>query len=429
MTNSTDQQPQVPRAIIVDEFSCYMGGRNDDLKVKLREIEGIPNAAYLVNGTKVFVFEKLVALVTERQVKQPGQTVDEVALELYPDAHVTALEAVNEWDIVPEPYELCDDIDGGIAIRHRPFNAQLPGTYPCQAEARIALARLLLGEVILGKGDFTFCGQPMTLNEPMLALEKLPPRPEIDTNLEPASFAYKALGQVTYENGFEPISEDLFNQVKELETTWKDQSARAEKYAISHATGLWHLTDSLRLEQLIDSRDEVPEYGQEDAAELRTLYPELHVLPDASLYEWFDTYQVECCYLNGWTPYRDDNFLFYMIGRATSSCVDREDATELGQWVGYALLHHNASTDDAQSFGRAALLYDSSITGLAVRVAEAMRYLAKARELTDLRGAPIQTMMDFMKIGRKIGVNQHMAVQNICDLNDEILPVSRAGFD
>ncbi|CAN5401122.1 hypothetical protein BH10PSE19_BH10PSE19_01740 [soil metagenome] len=199
----------------------------------------------------------------------------------------------------------------------------------------------------------------------------LPPRPVIQFGLESASYIYTALYQVTYEPGFEPISEELFSQVKELEATWRDDSARAIQYAYTRVAEVWARTADLRLELLNDQSDRVPDYGSQDFGELRLLYPELSMLSDGSLYTRFDVFQMECHDLNGWNPGRDDDFLFYLLGKVTASQFEGETAKEVGQWVVYDLLCGN-SLDDALAFGCAANLYNNAIVRFTHRIADAM---------------------------------------------------------
>lgn len=376
----------------------YFSGHDDGLKEELRKIEGVPNATYLVKDGQVFVFNKLVLKVKEHR-KQPDLPLADLARSLIPLATVSAKEAVETWGIVPEPYEMAKNPSGGLMIRHRPFNARLPGTFQVKHDVQEAFARLLVGDIQPGSGDFTYRGQPMTLCDPLDPV-LLPPQPVIQPGLEPANWVYTALGSVDYESGFEPVSEALFGRVKELEAAWKDNSARAAQHAHHHAVEVWVRAAALRLETLNDPADEVPEYGQQDFAELRPLYPELSMLSDGSLYAWFDVYQMECCYINGWTATRDDDFLFYLLGKVAGRQHESETAREVGQWVAYALLRGD-SLDAALAFGLAAALYDSAISRLARRIADAMQFLAGDKKATALQGRVITTLMDTFRLSRK----------------------------
>jgi len=250
-----------------------------------------------------------------------------------------------------------------------------------------------------GSGDFAYRGQPMTLCDP-LDTSLLPPRPAIQCVREPEGLGYAALRSVSYESGFEPISETMFDDVKMREAAWKDDSIMAARYAQDHVAKIWMRAPTLLLETLDDPTDEVPEYGQNDFAELRLLYPELPMLSDGSLYAWFDVYQSECCYVSRWTAKRDDDFLFYLLGKIAGRQYEQNSSKEVGQWVSYALLRGDA-LDTALAFGQAAALYDSAISSLARRIADAMRFLTDDKKATELHGRPITTMLDIFRLGRK----------------------------
>ncbi|MEB8476675.1 MULTISPECIES: hypothetical protein [Acidithiobacillus] len=390
-----------PQALKVffDEAAYYFGGNNDGLKEDLRKIEGVPNVTYLVDNGQVFVFDKLVQLVDEHRKRQSDLPLADMARSLIAEATVSANEAVETWGVVPEPYEMVESPTGGLRIRHRPFNALLPESYLTKAAVQNAFANILLSSVQSGNGDFHYRGQPMTLCDP-LDTALLPPRPVIQRVEESENLGYAALRSVAYEPGFEPVSEALFDDVKQREVAWKNDSTRAARYAQDHAASIWARAATLRLETLDDPTDEVPEYGQEDFAELRPLYPELPMLSDGALYAWFDVYQMECCYINGWTANRDDDFLFYLLGKVAGRQHEQDTAKDVGQWIAHALLRGDA-LDAALTFGRAAALYDCAISRLARRVADAIRFLAENKNTTDQRGLAISTMMDMFRISRK----------------------------
>lgn len=400
-------------AVFLDEMGYYFGRQDDSLKEELRKIEGVPNATYVVKDGRVFVFEKLVQLVNKHREAQPDLPLADLARGLIEEATVSAKDAVETWGIVPEPYELVEHSTSGLMIRHRPLNARLPGTFQSEVDVKRAFANLLLGGIQSGNGDFAYRDQPMTLRDPLDAA-LLPPRPAIQCVNEPENLGYTALGSVTYEPGFEPVSEALFDDVKEREAAWKNDSTRAARFTQANAAIIWAAASTLRLESLNDPTDEVPEYAQEDFAELRPLYPELSMLSDGSLYAWFDVYQSECCYINGWTANRDDDFLFYLLGNVAGRQHEQETAKEVGQWAAYALLRGDA-LDDALAFGQAAALYDIAISRLARRIADAMRFVAEDKKATELHGGGVTTVMDMFRWGRKCNAMPGAVQQNLTD--------------
>ncbi len=421
MSDGKNTKVEQPRVLFVDEMGSYFGGQNDNLKEALRDIDGVPNAKYLVRDGLVFVFDKLVQLVKKRQNDQSDTPVAELACNLVDEATVSAKEAVEAWGVVPVPYEMKTVADRDIApletpansllVRHRPFNAHLPGSYQNENDVQAAFANILVGGIQHGSGDFTYRRQPMTLCEP-LDLTLLPARPVTREGLEPASWFYTELGSINYEPGFEPVSEVMFNRVKELETGWRDDIARAATHAQNRVDDMWAQTADLRIGTLNDLSDEVPEYGLEDFAELRSHYPELSMLSDGSLYSLFDVFQMECRFINGWSANRDNDFLFYLLGKVVDRENDHESAKEVGEWVADALLHGD-TLDAALRFGRDATRYNQAIGKLAHRVASAMRFLAEDKKATDLRGHAITTMGDAFRIGRKFNATMMVAEQKL----------------
>lgn len=421
MSDGKNTKIEQPRVLFVDEMGSYFGGQNDHLKESLREIDGVPNAKYLVRDGLVFVFDKLVQLVKERQRDQSDTPVAELACNLVDEATVSAKEAVEAWGVVPVPYEMKTVAGRDIApletpaisllVRHRPFNAHLPGSYQNENDVQAAFVNILVGGIQPGSGDFTYRGQPMTLCEP-LDLTLLPARPVTREGLEPASWFYTELGSINYEPGFEPVSEVMFNRVKELEADWRDDIARAATHAQNRVEDMWAQTADLRIGTLNDPSDEVPEYGLEDFVELRSYYPELSMLSDGSLYSLFDVFQMECRFINGWSANRDNDFLFYLLGKVVDRENDHESAKDVGEWVADALLHGD-TLDAALGFGRDATRYNQAIGKLAHRVASAMRFLAEDKKATDLRGHAITTMGDAFRIGRKFNATVMVAEQKL----------------
>jgi len=401
-----------------DEMGYYLHKPNEELKEALRDIEGVPNATYVVKAGRVFVFEKLVKLVVENAALVGRGTSDsplqrDDVVSLVKDAWVSPEAAVEEWGIVPEPYVLkLDKVAGRWVIWHQPFNALVPGIFESQDTAKKVLAKLLVGTAVEGDGQFSYGGQPLTLRAP-LAVTSLPERPVFPSlDSTASSHAYKRLTGVEFESGFSPVSQALFEQVKELESLWEDDRVHACADASRRADAMWRMVKDLPLTALDDPTDVVPEYGRSDFEELQPLYPELSMLSAGSLYSWFDVYQLDCCHLSGWTACRDDSFLFYLLGNLVDEQFDGETAAEVGQLVAFALLRGD-SLEEASSFGRRCDAYADALRFISARVADAMRFLTKDKTAVDLRGSPISTTADFFRMCRSSGgvitVTQDMA--------------------
>lgn len=418
MTDITAANPPFP--VVLDEFGYYFTGTNDNLKEELREVHGIPNARFMVENDRVFVFDKLVSLISEKRrgtgdVLLAQISLADMALELLPKAYLSADEAVRDWNVVPEPYEMQVLPTGGYMIFHRPFNARLAETFETKQDVQAVFVHLLMGGVHEGAGDFVYRGQPLVLCQSFDPLI-LPFSPEISGGLAPAHWSWRALKDATYIPGFEPVSMERFATIAVLEDAWKNASTRAQSHADTRMADLWSRTSELHLDTLNDACDEVPEHGLNDFAELKPLYPELSMLSDGSLYSLFDIFQMECCYISGWTANRDDNFLYYLLGKIAGRDIEWEEAVDVGKWVAYAW-HRGDGFDAALQFARAATVYDRAISRLAHQVDRAMRFL-KEDQRTDQaaqRGAPITTMLDMWRQGRKFNLPPIQATQDLAD--------------
>ncbi|CAN5400961.1 hypothetical protein BH10PSE19_BH10PSE19_01730 [soil metagenome] len=160
MTGQKILAPQVPLTTFLDEASYFLGNADDGLKEELRKIEDIPNVTYLVKDGQVFVFDKLVHNVKEQHENMPTASLADLARRLLPLSNVSPKDAVETWGIVPEPYEMVPNDAGGLMIRHRPFNARLPGTFQTKYDVQEVFARSLLGPFILAEATLAIAVNP-----------------------------------------------------------------------------------------------------------------------------------------------------------------------------------------------------------------------------------------------------------------------------
>lgn len=399
------------RMIVVDEFHYYMG--DDSLREKLRSIDGVPGVSYQVQGEKVFVFEKLVQLMKQNNCNLS------LAPELVPQATVTALEAIEDWSVFPEPYERYSDDNGlNLSIYHRYFNACIPRKYQSRDECNIDAASLLLGHHIDGEGDFAYCGQQMVLNKPF-TMNALPERPEWLNQNHDDSYAYSHLWNTNFVSGFAPIPESLFNDIKSVEMEWKKDTAATFSFVgdLDNTAALWARTDELGLDAIVSISECCWEEDPAHHADFQALYPELSMLPPAVIQEAYDDY------LEGmWEfPDRDEAFLFYLIGRTAIAHVCNRNGEEkaqsllitgdcdfnpvnTGKLVAYSLLI-GASVDDAYRSGLEAKQFDSAISRLAYDVSLAMNFLSRDAEAKGIVGNPVSTLADTFRLMRKSGIS------------------------
>ena len=385
--------------LLTDEYAYYLDSHHDQIKEALCQIEGVPHTTYVVQNGRVFVFDKLVQLVAKHQKIQPEKPLADLARSLVAEATVSAHEAVATWGVVPVPYELVHLSKPQCwMIWHRPFNARLPECYPTQDAAQNALLPLLLRHSQPGAGDVVYRGQPLVLGDP-LDVALLPPRPTMWRQETLGDTGHTILGAVAYEPGFAPISEALFQEIKALETSWVHENVSIARYTKAQMIRVWAHAADLRWDTLSDPNDAVPDYGQKEFLKLRAFYPELAGLSDGSLYAWFGLYQNECCSLGGWTANRDEDFLFYLLGKVSHRHNEGEMAKTVGQWVAYILLQGN-TIDAALDLSRVATLYDNALSGLAHRIAEAMRFLAEDKNTTESCGHAVTTLSGLFRMGR-----------------------------
>lgn len=388
---------------------------NDPLKKKLREVEGIPKADYVVENERVFVFNVLVERVRELSSQSPlSRTIDEIAQQALPNAWVSPIEALSRWGIVPVPYEKVES-QGQLAILHKPFNALLPNRYAEEGDRDRDLAKLLLGQIVEGEGDFVFAGQPMNLRQ-SLNPNLLPPRPvfeELDElerfEIEP-SFTY--LSRLTYEPGFDPLSKDWFDCIKNLKYEWISFNDRIKPLICSNLQLIWSRTEEIDWTQWNELVTE--EEVREDLTKLRMSFPELNAMPDGALYGLFDKYQLDCWNFKRWSVYREEGFFFFLLGQlSVSRSTDGKEAFDAGEFVGYELLRGQSLSESIEA-GKAWLVYDKAIDSLAHKVSEIIEFLCNRPDVR--KGKPIVVFQDWFALARKIRSEVVTVEQSIEDL-------------
>lgn len=385
--------------IVVDEAGYYFGRSNDTLREVLREVEGIPNATYVVRGERVFVFAKLVQLVDAVGMKHDEPDFQATAKRLVELACVSPEEAISQWKVMPEPYEFEEVAGGDVVIRHKPFNARVPGHFSSQDAAQPALTRLLMGEVVTGTGELEYKAQPLILREP-LELDGFTMTPPVVTPVGEPRPLWLTLAWVEWREGFAAVPESLFLQAKETTSAWQHACAAMKQLAEKRPELIWADADSLDLGRLNSALDVVWEDGREQIEGLRACYPELAMLSDATLWSQFDTYQTECWGTNSWEPRREEDFVFFLIGRRADPAGHAYSATTTGTWAAYHLMGGN-SLEDALWFACQVRFNSGRANALANRIADAMRFLEDEAQATDRRGRKIATFGDMMRMGRK----------------------------
>ncbi|HGO5392999.1 TPA: hypothetical protein ACK2W2_001629 [Klebsiella michiganensis] len=410
------------RMIVMDEFHYHMG--DDALRENLRAIDGVPGVSYQVQGEKVFVFQKLLQLV-----KQNNHDLS-LAAELVPQAMVSALEAVEDWSVFPEPYQRSIDDNGqSLTIYHRYFKAYIPRKYQSRDECNIDAASLLLGHHIDGEGNFSYRGQQMVLTKPF-TLDGLPERPEWLYKNHDGRYAYSHLWNTNFVSGFAPLSESLFTDIKSVEMEWKKDTAATFSLVSEqdNTAALWARAGELGLDAIVGISEYCQEADPVHHADFQALYPELSMLPPAVIQEAYDDY-LECMWE---LPDRDEEFLFYLIGRTASTSdyitqrLDKVMQAELsklvmgrcdfnavntGKLIAYSLLMGN-SVADAYRAGLEAIDFDDAISTLAYEVSLVMQYLDRDAAAKGIEGNPVSTLTENFRQMRKTGISLQTVKQS-----------------
>lgn len=386
--------------LFFDEAAYFLVKPNDDLRETLREVDGVPNASYQVRGDRVFVFEKLLRLVDAVGMKRENPEFSGIVRHLVDDACVTSREAVEQWRLIPEPYEL-EPLPGGyLAIRHKPFNARVPGVFATTEATWPVLTRLLMGEVVPGEGQFEFNAQPLTLIEP-LSLDGLTMAAPVVERAVVANSMWMNLERVEWRAGFAPVPQSLFLKAKETEVAWNHARASMEETAGERVADIWTQAHKLEFERLNGPGDTAMEDEREQVEGLRECYPELSMLSDATLWSMYDTFQLECWQMGSWDdPVRDEQFVFFLIGCLGGSADLRYSASDRGRWVAYYLMHASP-LDHALDLVRQVVVNIGLVNTVARRIADAMKFVEQDAHATDRRGPKVSTFGDMFRIGRK----------------------------
>lgn len=404
------------KSVVLDEFSQYSPFRNDGLKQRIRSLEGIPADVYQVLGkNRVFVFDKLVSLTLGYQEKVRRAATDEEIRSLLPGAIMLPYEAVANENIKPEGYSI-ERTDGSTwGIRLEPFDALLLASFASKDAACKALANILVNESVetSGSGDFVF-KQMQFKTHASWGLDSLPEKPTLEAWQLDDFYGYRALARTQFREGFPLVTEDQFNSLRELEKQWSSESEIAKRWAKSEINKIWSLVDHFGLDSLNNPLDEVDESSRDDAKKLKAIYPELGMLSEESLFDWFGSFQSECCYCRGWMAYRDDDFVFYLMGKQLNQKTD-DRAVDLGQMLAYGIMLGEAY-NEAKIRALQWFAYDDALRSMAWRTAQAMAYLDQYAHSD--AGHRVSILSDVMNVGRKYSVSPVMVEQTLEDFSE-----------
>lgn len=396
--------------IVLDEFGYYFGA-SDQIKQMIRDVEGIPNLSYRVEGEKVFVFSFLVDLVSKASRDKGSMLSDDDVRALLPLAYLSPIEAVTRYGIKPSQYKIRIVLENSYVIEHEPFNARLPGVYESKEMLNEAIAKLLVGETVSGPGDFDYKGQPMVLLEPL----------KLQSDIEALTYGYDALDSGAYychlkpdafEPGFSPLTPELYKATLDMEWSWAVDEPCAFAKLNERFEAAWESLSGMVLNMLNkgDSSDaELDGEDQEILLSVLQFYPELAKIRPEKVVGYFSDFQCNVLHLRRAEAYfREKDFIFYLVARAFGADSKRDsEIPRFGQRIMYFVQQGHeigAAADLARKYTR----YSINLSSLCWRISKAIYFLKEEKEKSVLEGDPIVTFADMMLAGRKYNVQQQV---------------------
>ncbi len=138
---------------------------------------------------------------------------------------------------------------------------------------------------------------------------------------------------------FENLEIELENII-----TKKQQKNILEKYKLNNQYFVYCQIESLwkiiinNSEEFNYANELLGDFELEIIPELRTAYPELDKINDASFYGLYDDYQDSCNLLNAWKVDREKPFLFYLICELANFEIQDPSDVFFGEIMAYFLL-------------------------------------------------------------------------------------------
>jgi len=408
------------KVVIVDEYSLLLAEQNQKDRVRhvLRATAGIPNAAYLVSKTRVFVFEKLVKLVMDSGLDPAKETIG--VLNLVPLAWVCPEEAVRQWAVQPVGYRL-ETIGQSKAwqIRHEAFGAIIPQSYLSIHSARTAMAQVLMGEAVSEGGNLDYAGQPLLMQPAQLPL--LTEKPDLHLPATTGTPAHKASRRDKWSPGHSLIDQATFDETQALDISWRQQMGQFEEFVQANYVRLQGIVSTLSLHVDRDMPHPLDADEVKEAQTLVGMYPELKGLSPSWLWHKFGDF-CETIGFRSMVLIHDDRFIAYLLGRIGAPECGQYAAEEVGLSVAYYLLQ---GCDLAKACQQAKVIHDYSVA-LSARTMYIQRVMAhlvheQDRELRRKAiqagrpiheiGKEIYTLHDLLSVGRKIGTTSLRVTQ------------------
>ncbi|MEX9785665.1 hypothetical protein [Providencia manganoxydans] len=404
-------------SIMTDELHLMFNdqARKDNLRKMLRAIDGIPSVQYLVKNGQVFVFEKLVSLMSSETSPEPQK-----AMALLEQAYVTPMQAVTDWKIVPYPFEVIGNGNYWV-LHHTKFDAVIPKKFDALTQLHEAMADLLLGRSITPDASelmepnlFYFEKQ---VYKSIVRLADLPADPLADWD-DMTADSIEMLAVEQYLPGHPLLTEIVFTGIKEVTGKWQGKldwmhcAAEHDDQAISSISFL--PLDRLSADY---ATTWVPEEDDKQViVALRGHYPELAEVSDVALYFLYDEFQMACNQVSGAEPSRDIDFLFYAAGTALG--VDDEGIAirDAGK-ISVYLLSENTPTEVLAQKIQEYVARDKSLRQLALWRWNVSKFLEGFAQTEKGAGQPVAVFSDMMNIARKYGHTSVTVTQSRSDFS------------
>lgn len=403
--------------IVTDELHSMFNDQasKDNLRMILRAIDGIPGVQYLAKDGKVFVFEKLVSLMSSETSSEPQK-----ALALLEQAYVTPMQAVTDWKIVPYPFEVIGNGNYWV-LHHTKFDAVIPKKFDSLVQLHEAMADLLIGRSITPDASelmepnlFYFEKQ---VYKSIVSLADLPTDPLAEWD-DMTADSVEMLAVEQYHPGHPLLTEIVFTGIKEVSGKWQGKldwmhcAAEHDDQAISSISFL----PLKRLSAEYATTWEPEEDDKQVIAALRGHYPELADVNDVALYFLYDEFQMACNQVSGAEPIRDTDFLFYATGTALGVDDEGTAVRDAGKIAVYLLSENTPAEVLAQNI-QEYVARDKSLRQLALWRWNVSKFLENFAQTESGAGQPIAVFSDLMKIGRKYGSTSVTVTQSRSDFS------------
>lgn len=447
------------KKIFLDEAHYLSEATNQSLIEEVRGLPGIPDVNYRVEGEYVFVFDKLISLLKNQSFPSEQnarhQALLTAATSALTHALATPLDAVQQWNVLPEGFVINIDGDTGrVIVAQKTLHSVIPVDLQNGNQAQELLAELLMGRTVptpydamvevsglytekafVGECEVTvmyyrFFGQTykhVTNGENTF-----------DFPLTPISDFFPSSGPVhlpaekveTWQSGFPLLSREHYCKLVHYACSWMKDSNYAKELSVKafcgeNGKGFSELLHSLDMttpfmpHSWFLSEDEIPLL---DA--LRRIYPEADHVPDVELVSAYSSWHTRHGYISADETdsiARDDQFLFHLVGEYIVFPLRINNveysSQDIGKVTGYFVLNGlrgEALVEKVRHYAKHNLLVLSAMWNCKW----IFYYIRKINEAGGAitSGKPVTTFADLFRKSRSYSPKLVEATQNLSDL-------------